>query len=65
MSGAMVNASGTPAELRKRANRVRQMVWELPDGDPAVARLLDFASELEGRATLLELPGELSLLPGA
>jgi len=44
----------TPAALRRRAERVRQLADEFRAGDPAIPRLMALAAELDARAVLLE-----------
>ena len=44
----------SPAWLRRRALRVREMANYLPPGDEAVARLNEYAAELEARAKAID-----------
>jgi hypothetical protein len=48
------HAVTTPAVLRAKASRARVFACQLPAGDSAVARLLEFAAELEASADVLE-----------
>ena len=48
------HVGATPAVLRAKASRARAFACQLPAGDPAVARLLEFATELEASADVLE-----------
>jgi hypothetical protein len=48
------DVGATPAVLRAKASRARAFACQLPAGDSAVARLLEFAAELETSADVLE-----------
>ena len=47
-------AAATAAVLRAKASRAWAFACQLPAGDAAVARLLEFAAELEASADVLE-----------
>ena len=59
------HAVATPAVLRAKASRARAFACQLPAADAAVARLLEFAAELEASADFLEREVGCTTVPHA